>query len=122
MDHARFDHLTRVLGAALTRRRGLAALGGGVIANKAAVRRAAAGIAPQEVCRPGLDYCGTTCCAPNERCRARACVNESLADRCVGEGEQCSADKPCCGNLRCASYADGFGRSWVCDYDGCNRR
>ena len=118
MDNARFDHLTRALGAALTRRRGLAVLGGGVIASQMVVRRAAAGSAPQAGCRPGLDYCGAGCCAPNERCRGGACVNETIAGRCLGYRVECSSNSACCGNLRCVEVRGGS----ICRYLTCPQR
>lgn len=112
MDDARFDHLTRLLGTVLTRRRSLAIVAGGISAALPAQRLVVAAGDPVVSCRPGLDRCGSACCAPDARCRNGACeVQSGPISACFGEGEEigklesCFGAKKCCGNLTCVEEA-----------------
>ncbi|MFM9108153.1 MAG: right-handed parallel beta-helix repeat-containing protein [Chloroflexota bacterium] len=108
MEHQRFDRLTRLLAASLSRRRNLAALLG--IAAVSAAPAAGAAAAPDEKRRrPGpAGPCGKrgndNACERNSDCCTGFCKKMKSGPnrcRCLKRGNKCSPNQTCCGNLVC---------------------
>jgi len=136
MDDGRFDALTRVLGAARTRRGAIGALtalfGGAAVADaegadssknkhhhhrrhkKRCNPKCPAGQKCDRktrscFCQNGGSVCGANCCLPGTRCEGGQCTPLTPPATCHEFGTECAGDNiPCCGaDLQCASGQGG---------------
>ena len=82
MDDARFDALTRVLGALVDRRTTVRTVAGGVGLLGLAAQHAAGAKNKKKKCKKGKKKCGKTCCKKGLVCRNKKCVAPPHAAEC----------------------------------------
>jgi hypothetical protein len=108
MDHATFDRIARMLGAATSRRAGIGAAAAAMIAGAAS----AGGIAAAGRRVSGEGPCGDgaqrdNVCTRNADCCTGVCMKNPAGKRkkgrcrCYHRGERCAANRNCCGSLTC---------------------
>ncbi|MFM9108335.1 MAG: hypothetical protein ACKOWF_16740, partial [Chloroflexota bacterium] len=122
MDGLRFDRIARLVGATASRRAGLAAAVGALLAGGAAPGALALESGAPETQGPcGNGSAKANRCRRNSDCCTRFCDRKKRKCRCLQTGKRCREDRECCNKLTCSGGICVRGKPCTPDScpDGC---